>query len=64
MCGCGSCVCGKWLKIVFGVLLMLSGASVLGFNPWVVLGLFFALKGLMPMICKCDSCDMEGKKKK
>lgn len=57
------CVCKGWLKIIFGVLLMLSGAGVLGFNPWVILGLFFALKGLMPMLCKCDDCcDMKKRK--
>ena len=61
---CGPCGCGRWLKIIFGVLLLLTGTGVLGFNPWVVLGLYLLLKGLMPMLCKCDECMVEGKKKK
>ena len=65
MCGC--CGCKKWLALIFGVLLILSGSNVLGFNPWVILGLYFALKGLLPMMCKCDACyecKVEGKKRK
>jgi hypothetical protein len=64
MHGCCGCGCKGWLKIIFGVLLILVGAQVLGFNPWIILGLYLALKGLMPMMCKCDECSKtEGKKK-
>ncbi|MCX8194968.1 MAG: hypothetical protein N3G22_02580 [Candidatus Micrarchaeota archaeon] len=63
MCQC-CCGCKSWLKLIFGALLILSGSGVLGFNPWVVLGILIALLGVSPMLCKCEECCAVPKKKK
>jgi len=64
----GCCDGKKWLKIVAGVALILVSGNVISFSPWLIIGLYLALKGLLPMLCKCEccapTCCVEGKKKK
>lgn len=52
-CGC----CGgsghstmPWLQLIVGVLLILIGAEWLSWNVWIVIGLYFALKGIIKMM--------------
>lgn len=58
--GCG---CKLWLKILAGLALILVSGKILNFDPWLIVGLYLALRGIMPMVCKCDPCCGTGKKK-
>jgi hypothetical protein len=63
----GCCNGKKWLKILAGLVLILVSASILTFNPWLVVGLYLLLAGACPMLCTCENCAecrTEGKKKK
>ena len=69
----GCCGMKKWLKILAGLALIY--ASYLGknmmfvfFDPWMIVGLYLLLRGLLAMFCQCDcckgNCEMGGKKKR
>ena len=63
----GCCVCKKWLKLLAGLAFILISAKILMYDWLLVLGIYFALVGLLPMVCKCDGCmgcEMPMKKKK
>ena len=65
----GCCMCKKVLKILAGLALIAYGLHVLQYDqnfPWLIAGLYLALRGVMPMVCQCDAacCTMEGKKKR
>ena len=59
----GCCGCKKWLKLLAGIVLVLASVKILVFDPWLVLGLYLVLAGLLPMLCKCDCCAVGMKKK-
>ncbi len=59
----GCCECKKWLKLLAGIVFILGSLKLyLAFDPWLVLGAYFVLCGLMPMVCKCEMCDVKKKK--
>ena len=58
----GCCECKKWLKLLAGIVLILVSLKYLALDPWLVVGVYFALCGLMPMVCKCETCDIKKKK--
>ena len=58
----GCCGCKKWLKLIAGLVLILVSANMLQFSPWLIVGLYLALAGLMPMMCQCEACEMKKKK--
>ncbi|VVB70223.1 Uncharacterised protein [uncultured archaeon] len=51
-----SCNCGSgwgtiaWLQLIVGILLILIGAGWLSWNEWIIVGLYFALKGIIKMM--------------
>ena len=62
----GCCMCKKVLKIVAGLALIATSLYVIRVDPWLIVGLYLALRGIMPMVCKCEGacCSMDTKKKK
>jgi hypothetical protein len=58
----GCCMCKKWLKLLAGLVLILISLKYLALDPWLVIGVLFVLIGLMPMLCKCDECEVKKKK--
>lgn len=58
----GCCECKKWLKLLAGLVFILVSYKVFILDPWLIVGAYLALCGLMPMACKCDACDMKKKK--
>jgi hypothetical protein len=62
----GCCMCKKVLRILAGLALILVSLGVLNYDPWLIVGLYLALRGVMPLVCKCEAgcCTVEGKKKK
>ena len=61
----GCCMCKKALKILAGLGLIAVGMGMYN-NPWLVVGLYLLLRGVVPMVCKCESgcCTMPEKKKR
>jgi len=59
----GCCGCKQWLKLLAGLILVLVSAKTLNFDPWLVVGLYLMLRGLLPMMCKCDQCKVKDSKK-
>ena len=57
------CECKKWLKLLAGLVLVLVSAKTLDFDPWLIVGLYLMLRGLLPMMCKCDACAVKDSKK-
>jgi len=59
------CMCKNVLRILAGIALMLASASIISYSPWLIVGLYLALRGVMPMVCKCEGgcCTVEKKKK-
>lgn len=57
----GCCECKKWLKLLAGLVLILVSFKMLAFDQWLVVGVYFLLCGLMPMMCKCDACGVKKK---
>ena len=66
----GCCMGKKILKILAGIGLLGVGMSYLNYTtaPWMIVGAFLFLAGLLPLVCKCECCSgacaMPGKKKK
>jgi hypothetical protein len=65
----GCCMCKKALKILAGLALLYVGLTNMVTNQiaWIILGLYLLLVGVAPFVCKCEGCEtckMEGKKKK
>jgi hypothetical protein len=59
-------MCKKILKILAGLALILVSVKTIAYDPWLILGLYLILRGIMPFVCGCEGacCSMEGKKKK
>ena len=59
------CMCKKVLKILAGLGLIAVGMGMYS-NPWLIVGLYLFLRGIMPFMCKCECCGgaCETKKKK
>lgn len=57
----GCCMCKKWLKLLAGLVLILGYFKMFVLDPWLVIGVYLFLCGLMPMLCKCDGCDVKKK---
>ena len=59
------CMCKKVLRILAGLALIGVGLSMLMYNPWLIVGLYLFLRGVMPFMCKCEGgcCATTGKKK-
>ena len=51
----GCCMCKKVLKILAGIGLIAVGLGMFA-NPWLVVGLYLLLRGVMPLMCKCECC--------
>jgi len=62
----GGCMCKKILKILAGLALIAVSLNYLIYDPWLIVGAYLLLRGLMPFACKCEGacCTMETKKKK
>ena len=66
----GCCICKKILKILAGLGLIGVGTSFFNYTtaPWMIVGAFLLLTGMLPFICKCGCCSgaccMPEKKKK
>ena len=60
----GCCECKKILKILAGLAFLAIGLNIVIMDPWAVLGAYFLLRGLLPFMCKCGTCDMPDRKKK
>ena len=66
----GCCMCKKALKILAGLALIAAGLGMFpnSNGPWLIVGLYLLLRGLLPLMCKCEccsgACEMAGKKKK
>lgn len=63
----GCCMCKKVLRIVAGLALVGVGMGMLNYNAWLIVGVYLFLRGVMPLMCKCDGCcgsSCETKKKK
>ena len=62
----GCCMCKKALRILVGLALIGVGMNYLMLNPWLVVGVYLLLRGVMPFVCKCEGgcCTMPDKKKK
>ena len=58
-------MCKKVLKILAGLGLILVGLNYLS-DPWLIVGVYLLLRGVVPFVCKCEGacCTMEAKKKK
>jgi len=44
-----------------GLVLILVSVKMLVLDPWLVVGAYLLLRGLLPMLCKCDSCNVKKK---
>ena len=62
----GCCMCKKVVKILAGLGLIAVGLNMLAYSPWLIVGLYLLLRGVMPLMCKCECCGgaCEAKKKK
>jgi hypothetical protein len=62
----GCCMCKKVLKIIAGLALIGISLGLMGYDPWLIIGVYLLLRGVMPFVCKCggNCCSMEGKKRK
>lgn len=61
--------CKTWLKLLAGLAFIGLAMGYLNYSPWLVLGVYFLLRGIMPFFCKCECCSacdmgMGGKKKR
>lgn len=56
------------LKILAGAVLIAGSFGYLGSPqfemPWLIVGLYLLLRGIAPLVCKCDCCAMKGGKKR
>ena len=59
----GCCMCKKVLKILAGLALIGVGMNMLS-NPWLIVGLYLLLRGIIPFMCKCECCGACEMKKK
>jgi len=60
----GGCMCKKVLKILAGLGLIAVGLNMIAYSPWLIAGLYLLLRGLAPLMCKCDCCGACETKKK
>jgi hypothetical protein len=60
------CMCKKILRILSGLALVFVSLRYLMYDPWLIVGLYLLLRGLLPMVCGCEGscCAVEGKKKR
>ena len=61
----GCCMGKKVLRILAGLVLIAVGLGMFLYSPWLIVGLYLLLRGLIPFMCKCECCGAcEMKKKK
>ncbi|MFA5929869.1 MAG: hypothetical protein WC861_03215 [Candidatus Micrarchaeia archaeon] len=56
-------MCKKVLRILAGLGLIAVGLGMFS-NPWLIAGLYLLLRGIMPLMCKCECCGACETKKK
>ena len=51
---CGMHLCSKcsMITLVFGLVFLLDGLSVISINPWVIVGVYLGLLGIGSMVMK------------
>jgi len=60
------CICKKVLRILAGLALIAVSLKYIADMPWLIVGTYLLLRGVIPFVCKCEGacCTMETKKKK
>jgi len=58
-------MCKKVLKILAGLALIAVSLKYLAYDPWLVVGLYLLLAGVVPFVCNCEGgcCTVDKKKK-
>ncbi|MCX6770813.1 MAG: hypothetical protein NTX79_02045 [Candidatus Micrarchaeota archaeon] len=44
------------MKILTGLALIAVGLGMFLYSPWLIVGLYLLLRGVIPMMCKCEGC--------